>query len=262
MTAPSSSTGAVGVPGVSSMNFEPITPVDPTFAVNVHALWSCRAGKSNHALALTASGQVLFSDWYTEVDGFPGSFVRLLDMPPTNDFRVVRPTEFYRATGLARIRVVRTGATTNAAAVSFRTSDDTAKAGEDYESQSGTLNFAPLEVSKEIMVPLRTRTPVEDRLVVFKLELRNPSAGYSAITATPITIVPVLRIASDLVQVRGNSVTLTLHGTQPRVRYTLESSTDLKNWQWIAENEAVGSALVFNAEVSDTLPRFYRAIRH
>jgi len=81
-------------------------------------------------LTLVAAGQVYVAgSSVTAVDGFPPSLARLLINPPERDFRVLTPAEFSRSSGLARVRVQRTGPTTNAASVSFSTSDDTAKAG-------------------------------------------------------------------------------------------------------------------------------------
>ena len=75
--------------------------------------------------------------------------------------------------------MVRTGDTTVAGSVDFSTADDTAKAGMDYVSQSGTLNFAPLEVSREITVPLLAKTRICGP-PWFNLALSNPSPGYLA----------------------------------------------------------------------------------
>jgi hypothetical protein len=155
--------------------------------------------------------------------------------------------------------VLRTGPTTNVAAVSFITRDATAKAGDDYLAQSGTLEFAPLEVSKEVLVPLLARTEVDARLF-FNLELSNPSAGYTNIASTPIAILADLRIATDSLLPRADgSITITLHGTVPGRWYGLESSNDLKNWEAITGVQAGGSTAAFNSFPPKTSPQFYRA---
>jgi uncharacterized delta-60 repeat protein len=198
----------------------------------------------------------------TSVDGFPYlGLTRLLMYPPERDFRVLTPAQFYSSSGVARVQVLRTGPTTNAASVSFTTRDDTAKAGEDYAPQSGTLNFAPLEVSKEVMVPLAARAGGYRR-VSFKLELSNPSTGYTNVASTPIVIVivPELRIAKGSLRPRGDgSIGITLHGTVPGRWYALESSADLKNWEGITGTYAVGSAVVFDNLPPRPLPQFFRA---
>jgi len=114
---------------------------------------------------------------------------------------------------------VRTGPSTNAASVSFTTRDDTAKAGDDYLPQSGTLDFAPLEVSKEVAVRLLARSEVDGRRL-FGLDLSNPSAGYTKIASTPIVILPDLRMTADSLRPREDgSVAITLQGTLPGISY-------------------------------------------
>src|SRR6185369_886786 len=194
------------------------------------------------------------------VDGYPRrGLARLLTSPPERDFRVLTPAEFHSSSGVARIRVARTGSTTKPASVSFTTRDDTARAGEDYVAQIGTLNFAPFEVSKEVTVPLLARIGIDERRW-FNLELSNPSAGYTNIPSTPIAILADLRIATDSLRPRADgSITITLHGTVPGRWYGLESSTGLKNWQWVVDNAATGSTLVFDSFLPKTSPQFFRA---
>jgi len=55
---------------------------------------------------------------------------------------------------VAEIDVVRFGLTTERAAVDFSTQDGSAIAGIKYEQNSGTLNFAPGELSKTIQIPI------------------------------------------------------------------------------------------------------------
>ncbi len=201
---------------------------------------------SGLTLALTQDGQILVGGNISNVDGSPRrGLARLLARPPERDFRVFTPAEFVRS-GVARIRVARTGPTTNAASVSFITRDATARAGMDYAARTGTLEFAPLEVSKEVVVPLLAKSGADARLF-FNLELRNPSAGYTNIASTPIGIVPDLRIATDSLRPRADgSVAITLRGTLPRRYYILESSADLKNWYVVAGAQALGAETVFH----------------
>ena len=153
------------------------------------------------------------------------------------------------------------GATTNAAFVSFTTSDDTAKAGEDYAPLSGMRDFAPLEVSKEVVVPLLAKTAIEDRRS-FKLELSNASPGCATIAATPVVILPDLRMAVDSLRPRADgSITLTLHGTLPGLTYCLETSTNLTDWFGWASADAANPSTRFGPFSSDRFPRFFRARR-
>jgi uncharacterized delta-60 repeat protein len=215
---------------------------------------------SGLTLALTQDGQILVGGNIFSVDGFPRrGLARLLTSPPERDFRVVTPAEFHSSSGVARIRVARTGSTTNPASVSFTTRGDTARTGEDYVAQSGTLNFAPFEVSKEVTVPLLPRIRIDERRW-FNLKLSNPSAGYTNIPSTPIAILADFRIAIDSSQPRGGgSITMTLHGTVPGRWYSLESSTDLKIWQWIAGAQGAGITVTFDNVPLRASPQFFRA---
>jgi len=236
--------------------------LDPNFAPDIVGGWAhCTDQVYMHLLK--ADWLFVAGSTITSVDGFPRrGLALLLSNPPERDFRVLTPAEFDRSSGIAQVRVLRTGPTTNAASVSFFTSDATAKAGVDYIAQGGTLNFAPLEVSKEVTVPLLARNGVDARLW-FNLELSNPSAGYTNIASTPIAILADLRIATDSLRPRGDgSIAITLSGTVPGRHYALEASTDLKNWQWIAGAQASGNIVSF-----DNLPRpqsaqFFREFRY
>lgn len=205
-------------------------------------------------------GQMFMAGSFKTVEGFarPG-LARLFTHPPERDFRVRTPAEFFPARGVARVRVVRTGATLDRASVSFSTRDDTARAGEDYAAQSGRLDFAPLEVAKEVLVPLSPRIRAESRKR-FHFELSGPSPGYEIIAATPIVIVPDLRIVSDSFRLAADgSVNLSVRGTMPERWYHLESSMDLKDWQWVADGQAAGGTVTFENVPQRPPPQFFRA---
>jgi hypothetical protein len=90
----------------------------------------------------------------------------------------------------------------------------------------------------------------------------HPSAGYTNIAATPVAILPDLRIATDSLRPRADgSISIMLRGSVPGRWYSLESSTDLKNWQWVAGNAAPGSTLVFDSFLPKTSPQFFRGAR-
>ncbi|MCI0534570.1 MAG: hypothetical protein L0Z50_05020 [Verrucomicrobiales bacterium] len=106
------------------------------------------------SISLQTGNGFFIAGRFDTVEGFPRSgLARLFINPPERDFRVITPARS-RKNAIAKINVVRTGPTTNRASVVFRTKDDSAKAGQDYEFRAGTLNFEPLEVCKELLIPL------------------------------------------------------------------------------------------------------------
>ena len=192
---------------------------------------------------------------FSKVDGFPRSrVVRLvLDTPPQPDFRVLT-SEISGATGTAIIQVVRTGESTRAASVDFSMLDDAAKAGMNYIPQIGTLRFAPLEISKQINVPILSKAGT----VSLSLQLINPSAGYSSPGLIPIRV-RTLRIAAESFR-RGNP--LTIEGTLPGSTYSVETSTDLRKWSGIGvQGMGTGGILRFPALLPLGPNQFYRVIQ-
>jgi len=208
----------------------------------------------------TGADRLFVTGGFHTMDGFPRpGLARLTVNPPERDFRVLTPAEFHRSDGSARVQVVRTGATTNAASVSFRTRDNTARGGEDYVPQSGRLDFAPLEVTKEIVVPLLAGNEL-DAPQRFDLELSQPSAGYEVIAATPIVILPDLRIVLDSLRPAADgSITLSARGTLPGRVYRLIGSADLQHWDWIADAQASGSRVTFENVPQRPPSQFFRA---
>lgn len=76
-----------------------------------------------------------------------------------------------------RFEVRLDGSNTQEVTVDFETVEGTAKAGEDFEAQSGTLVFAPGEIKQEIAVPI----VIDDGLEAdeeFTVVLSNPVNGY------------------------------------------------------------------------------------
>src|SRR5207237_9447114 len=94
----------------------------------------------------------------------------------------VHPIEFVTAqysvsagSGAAAISVQRAGDTTAAATVDYATSNGTAIAGLNYIAQAGRLTFAPLEVTKTIIVPFIADALVKGDETV-NVRLSNPSS--------------------------------------------------------------------------------------
>jgi hypothetical protein len=100
--------------------------------------------------------------------------------------------------GSLQVTVNRVGGSDGTVTVQYRTldgasgmpSDQTAWAGSDYSSKSGTLTFTPGETSKTFSVPITNDSRVEKN-EYFTVELRNAAGGATLgdITKAVVTIV-------------------------------------------------------------------------
>jgi hypothetical protein len=102
-------------------------------------------------------------------------FAWMANLPPAQlQFSV--PTFFGYELNTASITVTRTVNPNTSVTVNYSTSDGTAQAGPDYTAASGTLTFAPGEVSKTFFVPTRLDSLDEPDETV-NLTLSNPSSN-------------------------------------------------------------------------------------
>ncbi|MGB3190734.1 MAG: Calx-beta domain-containing protein [Limnoraphis sp.] len=83
----------------------------------------------------------------------------------------------------ATITVNRTGGTDGIVTVNYATNDNTAIAGNDYTTTSGTLTFADTETTQSLTVPILEDTTVEGN-ELFDLVLSNITGGATLGTAT------------------------------------------------------------------------------
>jgi uncharacterized delta-60 repeat protein len=161
------------------------------------------------------------------------------------------------------IRLLRTGDTTRAASVTFSTQDGTALAGRDYFAQSARIEFAPLEVERNIQFQLPDNG-VSDGDRSFRLVLNEPSVGYDLPAAGTTVIVrdndpgfPAnpLRLLADgraEVSIRNPFCGLPLY---------LQASTDLLHWTSIATNSNCNSVVSLgDPGASNVTMRFYRLV--
>jgi hypothetical protein len=90
---------------------------------------------------------------------------------------------------MAAVTVLRTGGKTGSVSVSYATAPVTARAGVDYTPVSGTLTFAPGEVSKVVDVPV-FKTGVPGASPTFRFGLGNPTGGSTlgAVGLATVTI--------------------------------------------------------------------------
>ena len=80
--------------------------------------------------------------------------------------------------------MTRNGEASTTASVDYATNDGTAVAGQDYTPQSGTLTFAPGELTKTVMIPITNDVIYEAGNETFWLSLSNPT-GTNAVLIEP-----------------------------------------------------------------------------
>ncbi|GAB4381003.1 MAG: hypothetical protein Kow00121_38450 [Elainellaceae cyanobacterium] len=136
----------------------------------------------------------------------------------------------------ATITVTRTGGTTGTVSVNYSTSDNTAKAGQDYVAATGTLIFKPGETSKSFTVAVQQESSFESAEVL-RLSLSNPANGAVLGAKTKA----ILTIANDdkptEAQIQGSAASQTTSGnTTVYIGYhQVSTGTDIGNQDpWMA----------------------------
>ncbi|MCU1268383.1 MAG: hypothetical protein JWM21_4701 [Acidobacteria bacterium] len=111
----------------------------------------------------------------------------------------------------AGLQVIRSGDVSGSTTVNYATSDITATAGSDYTAVSGTLTFAPGELSKTIAVPILDDSFYEGANETFRITLSTLNgAVFSGPTTAVVTIFdnefkPTMFITNNLNVLEGNS---------------------------------------------------------
>ena len=90
--------------------------------------------------------------------------------------------------GTLSVKVSRTGDASGTSSVDFATGDGTAIAGTDYTATSGTITFAPGELSKNITLQSTNDTLFENANETLTLTLSNPAGATITAGAMTITI--------------------------------------------------------------------------
>ena len=150
--------------------------VDPTFNVGTGA---------NNFVAATVvqtDGKIVIGGGFTLFNGVTNNHIARLNGGANIgagklDFRLAAFTVLENA-GSATVKVVRSGGTTGAVTVDYKTSDGTAFDGLDYTSSSGTLTFAAGVVEQTFTVPVTDNGFVDGDRVI-NLALFNPTGGTS-----------------------------------------------------------------------------------
>ena len=255
--------GRLLIPVVHSIRrLNPDGSPDLTFAPAFHEVCS-QSGLPPPTITIADNGDILFRAHFASVDGFPRrGFVRLRNADPVPEFMVLTPAESYRS-GTARIRVIRTGTTEKAARVDYSTADGTAIQDREYRPIAGTLEFAAGEASRIVEIPLVTNAGAPSERLSFNLLLSSPSAGYRAIAASAVTLLPDVRVMPGD-YLAGRSVRV--EGVLPESEYSLETSSDLKSWHppggYLASRN--GTSILFKdiQFLSESDMRFFRVRRH
>jgi hypothetical protein len=189
-----------------------------TFAVDIFANSSCDPsgyGEGQTYLGSTqattdASGVATFSASFmtpsepgqvmtatsTDAAGNTSEFSACLAVNAPDAFQFTTPSQTISEQQTAHVVVSRTGGTAVAATVNYATSDITAKAGADYVAASGTLLFAPGQMTKSVDIALVDDALNEDE-ESFRVTLSNPTGGPAL--GTPITTDVRIYPDSDLV---------------------------------------------------------------
>jgi hypothetical protein len=149
-----------------TLTFDP-GDTSKTFTVDIR---DDNEGENNERVKLTlsnASANALIGD--------STSNLRIRDDEPHVEFAQDAFTVDENA-GTATIEVIRTGRDDLVVTVDYATSDDTAKAGSDYTSSSGTLTFGAGESSKTFTIPINNDSRDEYREELY-LTLSNLSSN-------------------------------------------------------------------------------------
>src|SRR6185436_2800878 len=88
------------------------------------------------------------------------------------------------------VKVTRTGDVSSALSVNYSTADGTAIAGSDYTAASGTLNFAPGELSKTVFISIIDDNLFENADETFTFNLSNPTGG--ALLTSPTSTITII----------------------------------------------------------------------
>ncbi|MGN6184500.1 MAG: beta strand repeat-containing protein, partial [Thermoanaerobaculia bacterium] len=175
--------GMTSLPIAIAVNGDTLVEGNETFTVTL-------TNPSNATLAIaSASGTILDND--------------IAPVVPAVSIASASTTEGDNGSTPMTFVVTLSAATTNTVTINYTTADDTASAGVDYATTSGTLVFAPGTLSQSILVPVLGDTLVEGN-ETFTVTLTNPSNATLAIASASGTIldndtaplVPAISIAS------------------------------------------------------------------
>jgi hypothetical protein len=125
--------------------------------------------------------------------------------------------------GVANVTVLRTGGSVGTLTVDYSTSDETAIAGQDYTSISGTLSFAAGEASKTLQMPILDDAITETD-ETFRLALRSDSDPEVLGTPSVLTVTVQDRSTTPRLSITGGSVVEGSTGSTTEILFTINLS--------------------------------------
>ena len=134
------------------------------------------------SLALQPDGRVIAAGNFETFDGVPRKNIVRLERGSDTNLAILNfaPSPINRPVdedaGAVIVTINRIGSHDGVVTVGYATADLTAKAGEDYSTQSGTITFADGERTKTISIPITEDALPEDD-ETFQVTLANASAG-------------------------------------------------------------------------------------
>jgi uncharacterized delta-60 repeat protein len=162
--------------------------LNPDGSLDLSSQPAAIADDSIGALAVEANGNVLIGGSFRAVNGVSrDGLARLFADHDTHGGVAYAATDYHLGEDgqNATITVQRLGNSQGAFTVDYTTANDTAEAGADFAAQSGTLQFAPLEFSKTITIPIYDHLSVSPDKQ-FQVVLSHPSDGV-VLNAGPST---------------------------------------------------------------------------
>ena len=219
-------TGTAGQVYATSTSTGGTSGTSPPFLLMTIAFTTKNAGSSNFSVVTGTQNDTLFVYDGTSTYWVPGD----IDETQTTVTAFIPDVQFSSATynagegaGTATITVNLSGATTQQVKVDYATSNGTAEAGSDYEAASGTLTFAPSDVSETFVVTI-TNDSLDENNETVNLALSNPQ---NATLGTPNTAVLTINDDDDPPTVDFDNATYTVgeSGGTKTINVTLDTAS-------------------------------------
>jgi endoglucanase len=216
-----SDTPASGAASTSSSTASTGTATTPSSSTtSPGSTASAPTGSTTTTTAPASSSTTTSSSKTAPTSTPPTASTTLIPKPGTTStlFEFANPAyAVMQSVGSVTVTATRSGSS-GAASVSYATSNGTAKAGQNFTAQSGTLSWADGDATaKNIVVPVSSSTI--GKAVVFSVTLSNPSdATVGSPGSTLVTINPsATSTASVSVSVSGNKL-IDAQGTEFQLR--------------------------------------------